>query len=116
MADDELGDLPSGPMDPETAARVAEVAEAAHNRPAKDVVVAAIRAVAVEHDGAVDPNVVRARLASLNVHPRVVGSVYSHLVAAGALVQTGWTTSTDTRGGNAGKPCRVYRYVPDGER
>lgn len=75
---------------------------------------AAIREDAARHDGHIDPNRVRALLTNahgLTVYPRVIGATYSALRQAGVIVADGWTVSTDTNGGNAGKPARLYRLV-----
>lgn len=75
---------------------------------------AAIRADAESHGGRIDPNRVREALTNqwgLVVYPRVIGATYSALRQAGVIVPEDWTTSTDTRGGNAGKPARTYRWV-----
>jgi len=75
---------------------------------------AAIRGDAASHSGQIDPNRVRDALTNeygLDVYPRVVGAVYSSLRRAGVIVPDGWTTSTDRRGGNHGKPARTYRWV-----
>jgi hypothetical protein len=75
---------------------------------------AAIRGDAASHSGHIDPNRVRALLTNehgLTVYPRVIGATYSALRQAGVLIADGWTTSTDVRGGNAGKPARLYRLV-----
>jgi len=74
----------------------------------------AIRADATAHGGEVDPNRVREALRGpygLTVYPRVIGATYSALRQAGVIRPEGWTTSTDTEGGNAGKPARTYRWV-----
>lgn len=107
--------IPSASLDPATARLLAEVAGDPVHRDARARIVAAIAAVAREHDGVVDPNRVRSRLTgaagALTVSPRVVGAVYSALRAAGRLEHFGWTTSTDAAGGNAGKPVRTYLLV-----
>lgn len=78
----------------------------------------AIRLDAVLHGGQVDPNRVRARLVDatgdLVVDPRLLSAAYSGLRSRGVLVPDGWTTNTDTKGRNSGKPLRLYRYVEQG--
>lgn len=74
---------------------------------------AAIRADAARH-GDIDPNRVRESLTNehgLTVYPRVIGATYSALRQSGVIAPLGWTISTDTHGGNAGKPARTYRLV-----
>lgn len=69
-----------------------------------------ILAVADEHDGRVDPNVVRRRIPTW-VQPQVVGPTYRAMCKAGLLQPDGWVVSDDTRGRNSGKPARAYRRV-----
>lgn len=79
-----------------------------------EVVQAAIRKVARENRRIVDPNRVRAELTGehgLRVDPRAVGATYTALINRGTIIRHGWTTSTDRRGGNAGKPARKYRVI-----
>lgn len=74
-----------------------------------------ILAVALEHDGHIDPNTVRRRLPAW-VQPQLVGPTYRALALAREIEPAGWTTNTDTRGRNTGKPARCYRLVTDAER
>ena len=74
-----------------------------------------ILAVALEHDGHIDPNTVRARLPAW-VQPQLVGPTYRALTLAREIEPHGWTTSTDNRGRNSGKPARTYRLVPDHDK
>lgn len=67
-----------------------------------------IFAVAFEHNGKIDPNVVRRRLPSW-VQPQLIGPTYRSLVLADEIGVDGWTTNTDTKGRNSGKPLRTYR-------
>ena len=69
-----------------------------------------ILAVALEHDGHIDPNVVRQRLPAW-VQPQLVGPTYRALCLAREMEPAGWTTSDDTKGRNSGKPLRTYRLV-----
>lgn len=62
------------------------------------------------HGGEVDPNRVRALVPSY-VLPQVIGAVYNALLAQGRLVEAGWTTNTDRKGRNVGKPLKTYRLV-----
>lgn len=90
------------------------VSEHVHGRDLERVR-AAIREVARAAGGLVDPNVVRARLTDahgeLVVYPRTIGAQYSGLRSLGIIEQVGWTTSTDRRGRNAGRPARTYRVT-----
>ena len=70
-----------------------------------------ILAVALEHDGHIDPNTVRRRLPAW-VQPQLVGPTYRALSLAREIEPAGWTTSDDNRGRNSGKPARTYRIVP----
>lgn len=78
-------------------------------------ITAALIAAAETHpDGLVDPNAVRAMLSNahgLTVPPRQLSATYSALASQGVLEHAGWTTSDDVRGGNAGKPQRLWRWV-----
>lgn len=74
-----------------------------------------ILAVALEHDGHIDPNTVRRRLPAW-VQPQLVGPTYRALSLAREIEPAGWTTSDDNRGRNSGKPARTYRVVTDAER
>ena len=75
------------------------------------VIVQAIEAVALVNGGQVDMNAVRDTLASESVVPQLVGAVVNVLLRQGRLVEDGWTTNTDKRGRNAGRPSRLYRLV-----
>jgi hypothetical protein len=75
---------------------------------------AAIREDAALHFGEINPNRVRAALTNqygLMVYPRVLSATYSALASAGVIEHDGWTTNTDRRGGNAGKPARLWKLV-----
>lgn len=58
-------------------------------------------------DGLVDANRVRPHIPEW-VPPQTVGRVYSKLRRAGVLERVDWVSSTDEKGGNAGKPIPVY--------
>ncbi|MBM7771209.1 hypothetical protein JOD54_001413 [Actinokineospora baliensis] len=50
------------------------------------------------------------------IRPQVIGATVQRMSAAGVLVHTGrWVRSTDTAGGNGGKPQPVYRVSIPGE-
>ena len=67
-----------------------------------------ILAVALEHDGRIDPNVVRDRIPAW-VQPQLVGPTYRAMTLAGDIEPDGWTTNSDLKGRNSGKPQRTYR-------
>jgi hypothetical protein len=80
----------------------------------RQTIEAAIRDDAAAHGGQVCPNRVRASLTNeygLTVYPRVLSATYSALASAGVIEHDGWTTNTDRRGGNAGKPARLWKLV-----
>ncbi len=92
--------IPADPTDPHAEAR-------AH-------VITAIATAAELDGGRVSANHVRDILAAVpewDVPPTLVGATYRTLVLRGQLRHVGWETSTDVRGGNAGKPARVYEWV-----
>jgi hypothetical protein len=72
-------------------------------------IVAAIELDASANSGEVNPNRVR-QLLPPHVLPQAVGAVYSRLLREGRLTEIGWTTNTDRRGRNDGKPLRLYAY------
>jgi hypothetical protein len=71
-----------------------------------------IWAVALDYDGHINPNHVRARIPTW-VQPQLVGPTYRAMTLAGDIEPDGWTTNTDTRGRNSGKPLRMYRIAPE---
>lgn len=75
----------------------------------RDAVTATIRA-AVRPDGTVNANDFRDRLAPW-IYPPVIGATVRGLIARNVLAWTGeYVPSEDRRGGNAGKPCKLYRW------
>lgn len=64
-------------------------------------------------DGVVDPNKVRNRLSNrfgLTIEPRRYSAFWSRAAGkSGFLVADGWTVNDDVKGGNRGKPQRMYR-------
>jgi hypothetical protein len=50
------------------------------------------------------------------VQPQIIGPTYRALCLLREIEPDGWTTNTDTRGRNTGKPARCYRLVTDAER
>jgi hypothetical protein len=87
-----LFDLPSSPTLQVVADLLDRVFRNEKNASDRALIVEGIVTVAAEHD---------------------VGSVFNRLSAAGVLVFDHWTDSTDRRGGNAGRPARVWRLVGD---
>ncbi|MDF1603361.1 hypothetical protein [Nocardioides sp. YIM 152315] len=81
----------------------------------RNTIAAAIRDDARFHSGQVHPNRVRDALAALPVFkqpkPTRVGPTYRAMTLAGYLEVDGWDVSDDSRGKNAGKPIRLYRWV-----
>jgi hypothetical protein len=64
---------------------------------------------------AISPNVLRG-LVRGHVKPQRIGAYTNRALHAGLIEYTGdWEISTDTAGRNAGKPCRVMRWI-GGER
>lgn len=88
-------------------------ADPIHDADVQDVE-AAILLDASWHDGEVDPNRVRDLLAP-HVQPQVVGATYNRWLRAGRLEKLGWTTNTDRRGRNVGKPLMTYRLIESGQ-
>ncbi|HET6908877.1 MAG TPA: hypothetical protein VFH54_06015 [Mycobacteriales bacterium] len=84
------------------------VGDPVHERE-REAVVAAIRSDAAANDGHVDPNRVR-ELVPAWVGPRVVSATYNALRTRRLLIPAGWTTNTDRRGRNVGKPIRTYTW------
>ena len=78
-------------------------------------ITAAIMRDAMNHEGVVSPNRVRSALSNehgLTVHPRQLSATYSALAARGVLRSLGWEgTNDDVRGGNAGRPMRLWQWV-----
>ena len=106
-----------GPMDAGTASTL-EVVDADWRRERdREQIDQAIVRIAMKHGGIVNPNLVRAELTNehgLTVNPRALSARYSALAKAGVLVETGqYVENTDVAGGNAGKPIRLRRYVPE---
>jgi hypothetical protein len=68
---------------------------------------------AASADGRVDPNVVRSRLTNrygLVIQPRRYSAFWRRAAEKdGFLDADGWTTNDDVKGGNRGKPQRMYR-------
>ena len=75
----------------------------------RQAVIDAITAVA-RRDGDTDPNRVRPLIPSW-VSPQVVSATWGALRNRNLLEPTGWTTNTDAKGRNVGKPQRIYRWV-----
>ncbi len=107
--------LPHRRLDAERAAILDLIAGDPIHATDRAAVIDAILYAANHNAGRVDPNLVRARLSDpwgvLTVYPRVVGTVYRVLAAKGVIVPDGWVASSDRKGGNYGKPARLYRLV-----
>lgn len=116
MTEPTLFDVPSMPVDAERRAILELIAGDDTHRRDRALIVEAIVYAAAHNGGRIDPNLVRARLTNpdsgeLDVYPRVIGAVYNSLSANGVIQADGWTTSKDRKGGNYGKPARLYRLV-----
>lgn len=62
-------------------------------------------------DDVVDPNELRERVRD-HVAPRRVGAFINRALSRDLIEPTGsWVVSSDTKGRNAGRPCREYRLV-----
>ena len=71
--------------------------------------VEALRDEAVRGAGDIDPNGLRDRVRG-RIAPRRISAFASRALARGLVVYSGaYVESTDTEGGNRGKPCRVMR-------
>jgi len=83
------------------------------------LVIDAFREAARLDAGVVDPNRVRSLLAEKDgyaVESHVLSAAYARARATGRgrttlIERHGWTTNTDTRGRNGGKPLRTYRWI-----
>ena len=111
-----LFSLPSDALHPDVYRLLDRLSSDEDNAAEVELICAGI--VAVERDGLEDPNALRDWLRDDDhdvwlTKPHLVGSVVHRLAQAGLLKPAGWTVSTDRRGGNAGKPCRVWRLVGD---
>jgi hypothetical protein len=85
-----------------------------------DRIRSAILADGRAHNGLIDSNRVRESLrnhdplANLDVFHKRIGAQYSALRQRGLIVRQGYIESTDTRGGNAGKPVPRWRLTEAG--
>ena len=75
---------------------------------------ASCRYIAEYNDDLVDPNLVRADLTNysgdLCIEPRRYSSFWSRAAGkSGFLDFSHWGVNEDHEGGNAGKPCRIYK-------
>lgn len=65
----------------------------------------------IHGDYIVNPNRLRDRING-RIKPQRVGAFTHRALRAGLVEHTGrWITSTDTKGRNAGKPCREMRWI-----
>lgn len=76
------------------------------------LILKAIEATALVNGGQVDMNVVRQLIPDV-VTPQLIGAVVNVLIRQKRLERIGWTTNTDTRGRNVGKPLPLYALVGD---
>lgn len=109
-----LFDLPSAPVDKQTASLLALIASDRIHADDARTVVEAIERTASEHAGTVDPNRLRLLLHNAHgciVHPPVIGSVIAQLKHAGVLEPIGWVVTEGSRSGNDGRPARSYRLT-----
>lgn len=79
--------------------------------------VAAVHGRALWRNNEVAPDDVRDALTGadgeLTINPRRLSAFYSRAVAQGLLEFSHWGVSGDTKGKNAGKPCRIYKLARD---
>lgn len=106
--------LPSGPLDGSTAAVLDLIDSDARREDDRARIDDAVRRVAMRDGGRVSTNAVRKQLTNeygLTVLPQAIGPRLHTLTRDGVLAVDGWEVNDDTKGGNAGKPLRVRRYV-----
>lgn len=73
--------------------------------------VAALKCCAGPWGAVISPNDLRP-LVRDHVAPRRIGAFTNRALSQGLIEATGeWVVSDDTAGRNAGRPCRVYRWV-----
>lgn len=73
----------------------------------------ALREADYQDVGMIRPNTLR-KLVRQRVAPRRIGAYTNRAVARGLIEATGeWEISDDHEGRNAGRPCRVYRWLGD---
>lgn len=101
------------PLDDETADLLSLVADgpmSGHADHEWDTFVWALSRVA-DQDGRINPNYLRGILRD-DVAPRRIGAFTNRALSRGLVEYTGeWEISDDTTGRNAGKPCRVMRWI-----
>lgn len=111
--------VPSSPVHPDTASLLDLLAGDPIHAGDRQRIVAAIVDDAHAHDGLVSMNRVRVALTGdhghLTVFPRLIGSVVHLLAQKRALVHADWIVNDDVRGGNRGKPARLWRLNPGRE-
>ena len=74
-----------------------------------DLYVEALRTVAIQHAGDIEPNALRKRVRGA-VAPKRLGAFISRALARDLIAPTDrWQVSDDTEGRNAGRPARIYR-------
>lgn len=70
--------------------------------------VSALRVAA--RDGVIDQNVVRPLIRGA-IKPNRIGAFYSRACARDLIRASGWSTSADREGRNAGRPMRTYSWI-----
>lgn len=101
------------PVDDPTADLLALVADTNHVSTDFEwrAFVGILAATALLHDGRLDQNDYREQLRGVVAPPRI-GAFHHRAIAEGLIEETGeWSVSTDCKGRNSGKPCRVRRWV-----
>ena len=105
-------DFPSEPIDGDTKATVEIVAHDWRSETDWGRFENKCRVAALIH-GEVDPSVVRnylTRGGELTINPRRLSAFYSRAAGkSGFLDFSHWGINGDTKGRNAGKPCRIYK-------
>ena len=103
--------IPHAPVDPRTAALLDLIAGDPRHEGDRAEIVRAILETADQHDGVIDPNVLRSKLRNdwgSTVYHKVIGAVVQALAKRGALRFDGWVVTEGSRTGNNGKPQRRY--------
>lgn len=72
--------------------------------------VSALRVAAAGAGGMVDQNVVRPLIRGA-IKPNRIGAFYSRACARDLIEPSGWSTSQDREGRNAGRPMRTYVWL-----
>lgn len=107
--------IPHTPIDAETQTKLDVIATDRVHEDDRAVVEAAVRQVARDFGGEVDPNLLRAYLADepRAPYPAVIGATIAAMKRRGELVHDGWVITTGSTSGNNGRPARRYRLHAD---